>query len=154
MNYEKLIDEVLSGKVKYESDSSGKIKEIRYNNSMKITFEGKEYLIDIDKAKELGVLKEDDSIKSFKIGDAFKLGNGNIAVIIETGYNPVLEVPRYSFTGLCNSLLNFSTFGSEGGTEEQVLNQLNKCKKSGGVVFVKNINEDIAELFKSLKLSK
>jgi hypothetical protein len=152
MTDEELIDEVLSGKVKFESDSSGKIKESQYNNSMKITIEGKEYLIDIDKAKSLGVLKEDTTIKSFKLGDAFKLDNGNIVVIIETGYDNYRR--RYSFTGLCSELQNYSTFGSEGGTEEEVLKQLNKWKIHSGLVFVKNINEDIAELFKSLKLSK
>jgi len=150
MNYEELIDEVLSGKVKFESDSSGKIKEIRYHNSMRITIEDKEYLIDIEKAKELGVLKEDNSIKSFKVGDAFRLKHGNIIVIIEAGYNDFDKL-RYSFSGLCDSIGNYSTFGSEGGTEEQVLKQLNKWKDSERIVFVKNINEDFAKLIKSLK---
>jgi hypothetical protein len=117
---------------------------------MRITIEDKEYLIDIEKAKELGVLKEDDSIKSFKVGDAFKLSNGNIAVIIEMGYNDSVYKRRYSFTGLCNELLNYSTFGSEGGTKEEVLEQLNKWKDSELMVFVKNINEDFAKLIKSL----
>jgi len=120
---------------------------------MRITIEDKEYLIDTEKAKELGVLKEDNSIKSFKVGDAFKLVNGNIVVIIETGYND-FDKRRYSFTGLCNELLNYSTFGSIGGTEEEVLKQLNKWKDSERMVFVKNINEDFAKLIKSLKLSK
>jgi len=150
MTDEELIDEVLSGKVKYESDSSGKIKEIHYNNSMRITIEDKEYLIDIEKAKELGVLKEDNSIKSFKVGDAFRFKHGNIIVIIETGFNSP-DRRRYSFSGLYDSIGNYSTFGSEGGTKEEVLKQLNKWKDSERIVFVKNINEDFAKLIKSLK---
>ena len=150
MTDEELIDEVFSGKVKFESDSSGKIKESHYNNSMQITIENKEYLIDIDKAKELGVLKEDNSIKSFKVGDAFLLKHGNIIVIIETGYNDS-DRRRYSFSGLYDSIENYSTFGPVGGTQEEVLKQLNKWKDSERMVFVKNINEDFAKLIKSLK---
>lgn len=121
----------------------------------KLSIEGVEYQFDVEKAKELGVLKE-DSIKSFKVGDAFRLSNCNIAVIIETGYHGIdgYDKPHYSFTGLCCRLQNYSTFGPVGGTEVEVLEQLNKWKKQSGLVFVKNINEDIAELFKNLKLSK
>jgi len=149
MNYEELIDEVLSDKVKLESDSSGNIKEIHYNNSMRITIEDKEYTIDIDKAKKLGVLKEDNSIKSFKVGDAFRFKHGNIIVIVETGFNSP-DRQRYSFSGLYDSIGNYSTFDSVGGTKEDVLKQLNKWKMHCGLVFVKNINEDFAKLIKSL----
>ena len=117
---------------------------------MKVTIEGKEYEIDIEKAKELGVIKEDNSIKDFKVGDVFRLHyGGNFIVIIETGYHSFGK-ERYSFTGLDNVISNYSSFGPEGGTKEDVLKQLNKWKARDAIVFLKNINEDFKKLLKSL----
>jgi hypothetical protein len=124
-------------------------KEIRYNNNMKLTIEGKEYNIDIEKAKELGVLKEDNTIKSFKIGDTYRLKAGIYVVVVEVGYNLYGNM-SYSFAGFQGKLQNYSPFGKEGGTEEQVLERLNHYQAKEGAVFVKNINEDFKNLLMSL----
>ena len=116
----------------------------------KITIEGKEYTVDIAKAKELGVLKEDTTIKDFKVGDAYRLITGNIIVIIEAGYALLVDGGmRYSFSGFRDELCNYSSFGKRGGTREQVLEYLNAYQKKGAV-FIKNINEDFKKLLKSL----
>lgn len=117
---------------------------------MKVTIEGKEYNIDIEKAKELGVLKEDNTIKSFKIGDTYRLKAGIYVVVVEAGYNLYGDNLRYSFAGYQGKLQNYSTFGKEGGTEEQVLERLNNYQANQGAVFVKNINEDFKNLLMSL----
>jgi hypothetical protein len=117
---------------------------------MKVTIEDKEYNIDIEKAKELGVLKEDSTIKSFTIGDTYRLKSGNYVVVVEVGYNLYGENLRYSFAGYQGKLQNYSPFGKEGGTEEQVLERLNHYQANEGAVFVKNINEDFKNLLMSL----
>jgi len=117
---------------------------------MKVTIEGKEYNIDIEKAKELGVLKEDNTIKSFKIGDTYRLMAGNYIVVVEAGYNLYGDNPRYSFAGYQGKLENYTPFGKQGGTEEQVLERLNIYQANQGAVFVKNINEDFKNLLMGL----
>lgn len=115
-----------------------------------INIEGKEYTVDITKAKELGVLKETlQPITNFEIGDAYRLFTGNILVVVEAGY-AYDDAMRYSFSGFGDELYNYSSFGKQGGTTEQVLERLNAYQKNQGAVFVKNINEDFKKLLKSL----
>lgn len=115
----------------------------------KITIEGKEYTVDIAKAKELGVIKETlPLITNFEIGDAYRLKYGNSIVVVEAGYADGDGV-RYSFSGFGNELCNYSSFGKRGGTREQVLEYLNAYQKKGAV-FIKNINEDFKKLLNSL----
>lgn len=115
-----------------------------------ITYEGKEFEIDLERAKELGVLKETlQPITNFEIGDAYRLKYGNIVVVVEAGY-AYDDAARYSFSGFGDELCNYSPFGKQGGTTEQVLERLNAYQKNQGAVFVKNINEDFKKLLKSL----
>lgn len=115
-----------------------------------ITYEGKEFEIDLERAKELGVLKETlQPITDFKIGDAYRLKHGNIVVVVEAGY-AYDDAARYSFSGFGDELYNYSPFGKQGGTRELVLECLNAYQKNQGAVFIKNINEDFKKLLKSL----
>jgi hypothetical protein len=114
-----------------------------------ITYEGKEFEIDLERAKELGVLKETlQPITDFKIGDAYRLKQGNFVVVVEAGY-AYDDAARYSFSGFGDELYNYSPFGKQGGTREQVIESLNAYQKKGAV-FIKNINEDFKKLLKSL----
>lgn len=116
---------------------------------MKVTIEGKEFEIDLERAEELGVLKETlPLITDFEIGDAYRLKYGNSIVVVEAGYAGG-DSMRYSFSGFGNELCNYSSFGKRGGTREQVLEYLNAYQKKGAV-FIKNINEDFKKLLKSL----
>lgn len=115
-----------------------------------ITYEGKEFEIDLERAKELGVLKETlPLITDFEIGDAYRLKYGNSIVVVEAGY-AYGDGVRYSFSGFGNELCNYSSFGKQGGTREQVLEHLNAYQKNQGAVFIKNINEDFKKLLNSL----
>jgi len=117
---------------------------------MKVTIEGKEFEIDLERAKELGVLKETlQPITDFEIGDAYRLIHGNIIVVVEAGY-VYDDAARYSFSGFGDELHNYSPFGKQGGTREQVIECLNAYQKNQGAVFIKNINEDFKKLLKSL----
>jgi hypothetical protein len=153
MNYEELIDEVLSGKVKYELDSSGKIKEIRYYNNMKeikVTIEGEEYNIDIEKAKELGVLKVpkvDTTITDFKVGDVFSSGFGPV-LIVQNGWPLISAEQRYNIAGL-DGLFLFSNFSDKGLSKEEMLAYLNKGDAGLGYKFIKNVNSEIETLLRN-----
>jgi hypothetical protein len=117
---------------------------------MKVTIEGKEFEIDLERAEELGVLKETlPLITNFEIGDAYRLKYGNSIVVVEAGYAYGDDGVRYSFSGFGDELRNYSSFGKRGGTREQVLEYLNAYQKKGAV-FIKNINEDFKKLLKSL----
>lgn len=108
-----------------------------------VNIEGKEFIIDLEKAKSLGVLKEDKIIKDFNVGDMYSITNGYEAIIIvETGWNSCL----YNIIGLCDDLSYYSDFGKEGISKEKMLEylQMNYTTKH----FVKNINSDFKKLVK------
>lgn len=110
---------------------------------IKVTIEGEEYLIDIDKAKELGVLKEDKTIKDFKVGDVFAWAdNGCALLIVENGFQHN-KPQKYNIAGL-NGLYVYSSFKTEGATREQMLKYLNTPVY--GLRYVKNINSEIKTL--------
>jgi hypothetical protein len=124
----------------------------------KITIEGKEYTVDIAKAKELGVLKEDTTIKDFKVGDVFLRPCGSKLIIVENGYAFFSKEQRYNIAGLYGLEL-YSDIGSQGLNKTEMLAWLNKTemlawlnKSCNGnhTKFIKNINDDIQKLLESL----
>jgi hypothetical protein len=117
---------------------------------IKITIEGKEYNIDIEKAKELGVLKVpkvDTTIKSFEVGDVFSSGFDAI-LIVQNGRPLISAEQRYNIAGL-DGLFLYSDFGSEGVSKEEMLAYLNKGDDGFGYKFVKNVNSEIETLLRN-----
>ena len=55
------------------------------NKKTIVVIEGKEYTLDIDKAKELQILTEKPRITTFKVGDVFRLYSGSVIVIVPFG---------------------------------------------------------------------
>jgi hypothetical protein len=121
-----------------------------------VNIEGKEFIIDLEKAKELGVLKEDKTIKDFQVGDVFLLASGSKVIIVQNGYNNIYSdtEQRYNFAGLGYSLnlYSSSSFGKEGGTKEEVLAYLNNGNffSERPAKFLKNINKDVEKLLVKL----
>ena len=116
----------------------------------KITIEGKEYTVDIAKAKELGVLKEDATIKDFKVGDVFSLPwYGDNIIIVQNGYVSSSKEQKYNIAGL-DGLGIYPDFGSQGLNKTEMLAWLNKSNNGKHVKFIKNINNDIQKLLNSL----
>jgi hypothetical protein len=112
-----------------------------------IQIEGQDFIIDLDKAKELGVIKENPIIKDFNVGDVF-LYCGSKVIIVKTGYNSVFEEQRYSLAGLYGTLNLFSSFGKEGATKEVVLGYLNG--QHANTKFLKNIDKDIRKFLETI----
>jgi len=114
---------------------------------LKVTIEGEEYNIDIEKAKELGVLKVpkvDTTIKSFQVGDVFSTRSGTI-LIVQNGFS---KDPRYNIAGL-DGLFLYSTIGGEGLSRTEMLKFLNRNFKGFGYKFVKNVNSEIETLLRN-----
>lgn len=117
---------------------------------MKVTIEGKEYEIDIEKAKELGVLKEDATIKDFKVGDVFVPASGGYKIIIvQNGFACSSEEQKYNIAGLYGFEI-YSDFGSQGLNKTEMLAWLNESWNGEHAKFIKNINNDIEELLSNL----
>lgn len=112
---------------------------------MKVTIDGKEYEIDIEKAKELGVLREDTTIKDFKVGDVFLPGCGSKLIIVQNGYASSSKEQKYNIAGLYGFEI-YSDFGSQGLNKTEMLAWLNKSNNGNHTKFIKNINNDIEEL--------
>jgi len=113
---------------------------------MKIVIGEKEYEIDIERAKELGICKESHKkITSINVGDVFYSPGGSISnvLIVQCGWCAVDHLQRYSFAGY-DGLKNFSTFGEQGVIESKVLDYLNKHE----MVFLKNINDELKVLIR------
>lgn len=119
-----------------------------------VNIEGKEFIIDLEKAKELGVLKEDKTIKDLQVGDVFLLASGSKVIIVQNGYNNIYSdtEQRYNFAGLGYSLDLYSSFGKEGGTKEEVLAYLNNGNYflERPTKFLKNINKDVENFLQKL----
>jgi hypothetical protein len=123
--------------------------------NINITIEETEYIFDIEKAKELGVLKEDKTIKDLQVGDVFLLSSGSRVIIVQTGYTSIYDSnneQRYNFAGLGKGLDLYSSFGKEGGTKEEVLSYLNNGNSFSErpAKFLKNINKDVEKLLVKL----
>ena len=113
---------------------------------IKVTIEGEEYNIDIEKAKELGVLKEDKTIKDFQVGDVFSTGFDPI-LIVQNGWPITSKEQRYNIAGL-DGLFLYSNFGDKGLSKEEMLKYLNKGDDGFGYKFVKNVNSEIETLLR------
>ena len=111
---------------------------------IKVTFEGKDFTINIDKAKKLGVLKEDKTIKDFQVGDVFSSGFDPI-LIVQNGWPITSKEQRYNIAGL-DGLFLFSNFSDKGLNKEQMLAYLNRGDDGVGYKYVKNINKEIKTL--------
>lgn len=107
---------------------------------MKFEHEGKEYEIDLTKAKELGLCKEIlKEIKNVQAGDVFKNAFGTKILIVEAIYKNT----SYNIAGLCGLRL-FSDFRVSPKSKSELLEWLNHKK----YVFVKNINDEIDDIFR------
>jgi hypothetical protein len=106
---------------------------------MKIEIEGKEYEIDINRAKELGLCKETPKkITDFSVGDVFESKQGSRIIIIQCLYSYSY---KYNIAGNYGLYL-YSDFGKNPLNQEQMLDFLNKHEYK----FIKNINSDIETL--------
>jgi len=115
-----------------------------------VNIEGTEFIIDLEKAKELGVLREDTKIKDFNVGDVFLTSSGSKVMIVQSGYASFNQEQKYNFAGL-DGLRFFSNFGKEGATKEKIISYLNqKIYFEKNSKFLKNINEDISKLISDL----
>jgi len=106
---------------------------------MKIEIEGKEYEIDINRAKELGICKETPKkITDFSVGDVFESKDYLRILIVHSSYSKT----KYNIAGL-NGLRLYSDFGENPIGTEQMLEYLNNHQT---YKFIKNINSDIDSL--------
>lgn len=114
----------------------------------KIEIEGKEYSIDIEKAKSMGLLIEQKTlIEDFDVGDLFKFPCGSNVIIVTNGYR---FEPMYNIIGLSDSFEMYSDFGRDGLSYNDMLEWLNK----GKAVFVKNLNEDLRKIIENTNEAK
>jgi len=114
----------------------------------KIEIEGKEYSIDIEKAKSMGLLIEQKKlIKDFDVGDLFRLSDDCNVVIVNNGYR---FEPMYNIIGLSNSFEMYSDFGRDGLSYNDMLEWL----KESEAVFVKNLNEDLRKIIENTNEAK
>lgn len=114
---------------------------------MKVTIEGKEFVIDVEKAKELGVLKEDKTIKDFKVGDLYSAGFDPI-VIVQNGWPDTSKEKRYNIAGL-DGLYLYSDMGNKGASKQEMLDWLNDRERYEGLKFIKNVNSEIDTLLRN-----
>ena len=114
---------------------------------LNITIEGTEYIFDIEKAKSLGVLREDTTIKTFEVGDLYLLHNCSPLIIVEHGFASLQygESILYNIIGLWSGLQTYSDFPC-GATREEMLAHLNSYAKDKALKFVKNIDADFKAL--------
>lgn len=120
-------------------------------DDLKIKIDGKDYVFDVAKAKQLGVLKEDTTIKDVSVGDVFRyVDSGNLLVVVPHGYNPNPGTERFNIAGCHRGLYVYSTFGKDGATKEQLLLYLNSSNTGTHLKFVKNINDDFKQLLENL----
>lgn len=112
-------------------------------STKKITIEGKQYNLDVERAKSLGILAEEKKVfESFDVGDLFLVGTCPV-VIINNGYQDHDSQERFGIVGLYHSLGFYSDFKEKGATREEVLSWLNTGLEK---VFVKNINSDFGKI--------
>lgn len=116
---------------------------------MKVNIDNKEFEIDIERAKELGLCKEVRKlVTSFEVGDVFEAIGHSRIVITEATWSSTGGNKRYNIAGLHG----FKVFGNMGADvsnlpiHKQFLNYLNE----NGFVFIGNINSDVQALIDSL----
>ena len=106
-----------------------------------VTINGQDFTIDLDKAKKLGLLQEQQPITDLAVGDVFESDGGLVRVmIIDAFYDCYDNIDRFQIAGL-NGLEPYSDF-DELLSMTEMLDWLNSRKYK----FVKNINDKINEL--------
>lgn len=118
-------------------------------NNITVHINGKDFIIDIAKAKSLGLLKADTTIRDFRVGDVFMTSHSSAIIIVKYGYASGEQ--KYSIAGLNGGSDIFSDFSDKGATKvfgcatkEEVLKFLNR--PHAGIKFIKNINADFSLL--------
>jgi len=110
-------------------------------NTTTVTINGQDFTIDLDKAKQLGLLQECQPIADLAVGDVFESEGGLVRVlIIDAFYDGSDNINRYQIAGL-NGLEPYSDF-EELLSMSDMLDWLNDRKYK----FVKNINDEIQKL--------
>jgi hypothetical protein len=111
---------------------------------MKITIEGTNYEINIEKAKQLGLCTEiRQPIKGFQVGDVFSLneeGSSLRVLIVQSTYGGKKK-PTYNIAGI-NGVYLYSDFRDRAVSQTEILKFLNERNFK----FLKNINNEIASL--------
>lgn len=111
------------------------------NTKTTINIDGINYELDLQRAKQLGIIEESKRIKDFEIGDLFAYAGSDCwFVVVEHGCSG-----NYAIIGLDSSLRPFGDCGASGFSRSQMLNFLNTGVEK---IFVKNINEDFANVVK------
>lgn len=113
------------------------------NTKTTVKIDGIEYELDLQRAKQMGIIKESKKINDFEIGDLFIYENTNWFVVVRQGYFS----DKYTIIGLDDSFRHFSDCGTDGLSKSQMLGFLNR---GGEKIFVKNINEDFTNVVKLL----
>lgn len=110
-------------------------------NTTTVTINGQDFTIDLDKAKQLGLLQERQLITDLAIGDVFESEGGLLRImIIDAFYDGSDNINRFQIAGL-NGLEPYSDF-EELLDMGDMLDLLNDRKYK----FVKNINDEINAL--------
>lgn len=110
-------------------------------NTTTVTINGQDFTIDLDKAKALGLLQEQQLITDLAIGDVFESHGGLARVMIIDAYHDCVdEISRFQIVGL-QGLEPYSDFNQLLSMSD-MLDWLN----DGKYKFVKNINDKINEL--------
>lgn len=129
-------------------------------NTQIVKIDNKEYVLDIDRAKEKGVLTlKRPKIETFSIGDVFYFDGRSSMPIIILLSSYMYHRETYVLTGEDNGINPWVVCSSHVGrtsdsehingelTEEEVLYYLNHYK----CVFAGNISESVKEIVKNLK---
>jgi hypothetical protein len=112
---------------------------------MKITHNGQDYELDIEKAKACGAIQY-AALTSFKVGDVF-CSSDSASILITSGYDDgTKERTRYHMAGL-DGLKPYSDFGTEGATKDKMLEYLNRRKFR----LMGNINNKVADIIAEFK---
>lgn len=110
-------------------------------NTTTVTINGQDFTIDLDKAKQLGLLQERQLITDLASGDVFESEGGLVRImIIDAFYDDSDNSNRFQIAGL-NGLEPYSDF-EELLDMGDMLDWLNDRKYK----FVKNINDKINAL--------
>jgi hypothetical protein len=108
-------------------------------NKQVVTIGDKNYIIDLDRAKFLGLCVE-NKIESFNVGDVFRSASGLVSILILECNCTIAEDTRYQIAGR-NGLETYSEF-DEPVTAQEILEYLN----DEGYTHVGNINDKVARL--------
>ena len=110
---------------------------------MVIKIEGKEFEIDIERAKGLGICKEVKKVKDIKAGDVFEQFSGFLFRQRVMLIQPIYGFGEFNIVGL-NGLLPYSDFNALMSREDMI-----EFLNEGGFKFIANINDQINELIKN-----